>query len=90
MNTEALNRLLATEDGKALVTFLWRESGFAQLSRVIDPKSGDILHGASDYNEGRRSLYLTLRRLADPILLAPVEMDAEIALRSRRIEEVKK
>jgi hypothetical protein len=89
---EALSRLLATEDGKELVAFLWKESGYAELSRVIDPRSGDILNAASSYNEGRRSLYLTLRRLADPVALLPVEMEAEKMIRAvpRRTEEGKK
>lgn len=92
MKAEVLNRILGTEDGRELITFLWRESGYSLLSRVVDPHTGDILHGAADFNEGRRSLYVTLRHLADPLLLGPVETDAEIALRTRHTkkEEEKK
>jgi len=58
---EHLNKVAGTEEGQYVLTRLMGMCGFLQSS-ILMGKDGKIDHNAVQYNEGRRSVYLDIRR----------------------------
>ena len=87
----ALDNVLRSEDGRTVMTHLFRICGYNRSSVVVNPQTGDIKVDGTVYNEARRAVYLQLRRMASPVLLAPVEEAAELAdasvFEKKKIEE---
>ena len=70
----AIARAGATADGKILIHYLMNECGYQQNSVQGSSVSGELLESNTMYNEGRRDLYLMLRKLQYPETLAAVEI----------------
>lgn len=75
-----VDNLLKTEDGRELFKHLFFISGYNQTSLFINPVSREVNTHGTVFNEGRRAVYLELRRLATRSLLTAVEEEAEKAL----------
>ena len=70
----SIQRAFATADGKMLLHYLKEECGYQKNSVQGSTKSGEFLQNNTMYNEGRRDLYLSLRKLVRPETLASVEV----------------
>jgi len=70
----AIQRSFATADGKFLLHYLKEECGYQKNSVHGSVESGEFLDNNTMYNEGRRDLYLSLRKLIRPEVLAAVEV----------------
>ena len=73
----AIDTVLKTEAGRTLFTHLFEACGYNRSSVAVDPTNRDYQPLASAFNDARRSVYINLRDLATPALLAPVELAAE-------------
>ena len=58
---ERLNRLIQTEDGRYVMQRLVNICGFTQSS-ILTGEDGKVDVNAVQYNEGRRSVYLDVRK----------------------------
>lgn len=74
---KAVDAVLRTEEGRAVVGFLFRRAGYNKTVSAIDPRNAEIIPTSSAYNDGRRSLYIDLRNHASAELLHVVEAEAE-------------
>lgn len=68
------NETFATAAGRRVLRWLVEQSGFQVPNTVADPRSGEILERSTWYNEGRRNLYLQIRKF----LKRDILIDAEI------------
>lgn len=73
----SLNALLENEAGKDFIISLFHLCGYNQSSTVSDPHTGEVNLVATAHNEARRSVYVDVRKNANPDLLAVVEKMAE-------------
>ena len=78
-----VSRVATTEDGRALLNFLYMETGFALPSTVVT-KSGKVDIEGTFHNNARRDVYLRLRQFMTPEVIKAVELDF------KREEEVPK
>lgn len=72
-----IDAVLRTEEGRALFVLMFRLSSYNMNVSAIDPRNHEILPASSAYNDGRRSLYVDLRRRASYDLLQAAEALAE-------------
>lgn len=72
-----IDAVLRTEEGRALFGLLFRLANYNGVVSAIDVRNHEILPASSAYNDGRRSLYVDLRRRASYDLLQAAEALAE-------------
>jgi len=72
--TAAIKRACSSPDGKILLHYLMQETGYQKNSVQGSTVSGEFMDNNTMYNEGRRDLYLNLRRILDKETLASVEV----------------
>lgn len=72
-----IDLVLRTEEGRALFVLLFKLANYNQIVSAIDPRNAEIIPASSAYNDGRRSLYVDLRRRASYDLLQAAEALAE-------------
>ena len=69
---ERLNKVAATDDGQYVLNKLMGMCGFA-LTSVHVREDGSVDTEAISYNEGRRAVWLDMRRYIDPRFLKKIE-----------------
>jgi hypothetical protein len=74
---EALNEALKDRNAQIIVRHLAKICGFFQSSVVVDPSTREVNLNSVVYNEGRRSVYLDLRRMMSDDLRRAVESKGE-------------
>lgn len=60
---EDLNEAFGSGSGMRALRFIMDLAGYQKPSIIADPQSGDPLPNGTIYNEARRNLYLSIRRL---------------------------
>lgn len=70
----AIQRASSTADGKILIHYLMMECGYQKNSVQGSKTTGQFLDENTMYNEGRRDLYLNLRKILKRDILADVEI----------------
>lgn len=70
---KAMCECFATESGKFVLQWLMEQCGYQRPNVVADPSTGEGLN-TTLYNEGRRALYLRLRKNLHRDILAQVEI----------------
>lgn len=78
----AVDEMLRTPAGRAVMIFLFHLCGYNRSSIAADPYTGEVQTVATQHNEAMRLVYLKLRAKASRELLAPVEAEAETDLQS--------
>lgn len=73
----AIDAVLRTEEGRTLFVLLFKLANYNQIVSAIDPRNAEIIPASSAYNDGRRSLYVDLRKRAAFDLLQAAEALAE-------------
>jgi hypothetical protein len=73
----AVHRISKTEAGRLFFRHLMHECGFLLPSAVMSQTTGQILVDNTVWNEARRDLYLTTRRLIPPKELVKIEFNLE-------------
>lgn len=73
----SVDAVLRTEEGRAVFAYLFHDSLYNQNTTSVHPQTGETLPGATAFNDGRRALYISLRRLASYDLLQAAEELAE-------------
>jgi hypothetical protein len=68
----AVDRIFKTADGKLFADWLIKECGAFQNSVVVT--NGEISNRLTIYNEGRRDLYLQLRKMLTTETLIEIEI----------------
>lgn len=63
----------ATPHGKRTLRTIMDLAGYQKPSIIADPNTGDPLPYGTIYNEGRRNLYLSIRKLLRADILIEVE-----------------
>ncbi len=76
----SIQRCLATKEGKLLMKYLMEQCGYQKGSVQASKSTGEHLDSNTQYNEGRRDLYLALRRLAREDTLIEVEIRGLVSL----------
>lgn len=71
------NETFATAAGRRVLRWLVEQSGYQVPNTVGDPRSGEILERATWYNEGRRNLYLQIRKFLKREILIDAEIRTE-------------
>lgn len=76
-----------TTDGKVILRYLHDTAGFTKSSICTDPETGEVQSQATAYHQGRRDVYLELRKLLSksPDILAEVELGVKIPVRKKRV-----
>ena len=74
----AIRRCLATSDGKVLLKYLMDQCGYQKSSVQASSTTGEHLENNTQYNEGRRDVYLGLRRHAREDILFDVEIKGDV------------
>ena len=74
---KAVDVVLGTEEGRLVFAHIFHLCSYNMNSSVVDPRNSEILPSSSAYNDGRRSVYVGLRRLASYDLLKAAEDLAE-------------
>lgn len=69
-----VSRVASTEDGQALLRFLYDDTGFALPSTVVT-KTGKVDIEGTFHNNARRDVYLRLRQFMTPEVIKAVELD---------------
>lgn len=69
-----IKELCSTESGIAFLVYLKDLSGYQRSSVTMDPNTGELRSEGTMYNEGRRSIYLAVRRLMPESALTKVEI----------------
>jgi len=72
-----VSRVANTEDGRALLNFLYRDTGFALPSTVVT-KTGKVDVEGTFHNNARRDVYLRLRQFMIPEVIKSVELDFKV------------
>ena len=80
-----------TTAGKIMLRYIHDTAGFTKSSTCTDPQSGEIQPHATAYHQGRRDVYLELRKLLakSPDLLAEVELGVKIPIQKKRVTKKK-
>lgn len=68
-----------TEAGRDVFRFLMEECGFHKPSVHANPQTGEIFTDNTVYNEARRNVYLTTRKLIPAKSLVKIEFNLEAA-----------
>lgn len=76
----AVRRCLATSDGKVLLKMLMDQCGYQKCSVQASKTTGQHLNENTQYNEGRRDLYISLRKYARDDTLFDVEVKGKVLL----------
>lgn len=77
-----------TESGRVVLRYIALTCGHDVSSAVWDRISGGLDSNGTNYNEGRRSIYLNLRRLLPRTVLAEIELPPEDETLDGEIEDV--
>jgi hypothetical protein len=85
-----VDAVLRTESGRALWVELFHKCGYNLSSLRVSRVTGDIAPLSTECAETLRALYIDLRRLASPELLAVAERMAETPVVAQPQEERKK
>lgn len=59
--------------GKRVFAYLFKTSNYSSIVSAIDPRNAEIIPSSSAFNDGRRALYVGLRRKASYDLLKAAE-----------------
>lgn len=60
---QSIAAVIETEPGKRLFAHLFYRAGYNRTDHTLDPKSGEIVESAANFNRGRRALYAEIRAL---------------------------
>lgn len=71
----AIRRVASTKSGKKFLRYLMAECGYKEHSVNVNPQTGQILTDNIVYNESRRSLWVSLRKLIPKTFLNDIEME---------------
>ncbi len=86
----AFHRTFKTQDSKVVLRYLMEHCGFYDSDIVMNPQTNEINPLATIHDLARRSLYMRVRDLIDPIFVFDVETHSPIAKEMDREEpEVK-
>lgn len=74
----ALRETFATPAGRRALYWIMRCCGYQGPNAFSNRQTGDILKASLEFNEGRRALYLEIRKHLDRDTLTEVEIDFQM------------
>jgi hypothetical protein len=72
---KTVNRLFSTAEGKEVLKWMAKETGYGKSSMVVNPSTGEINVQSSLYMAARQTIYFKIRELLEPITLKEIEYD---------------
>lgn len=75
--TRAMNMTFSSSEGHEVLRWLMSCCGYQKRSVVYDPQTQEVSMQSTVYNEGRRDLYVDLRKFLRAEILIPVEIRGE-------------
>lgn len=80
----SITAVAKTKAGADFFIGLFHLAGYNRTSVVTDATTGEVLDGATNYNDARRSVYIDVRKHMDPELRADIEKLAEASEESEK------